>query len=519
MSFPFNSSPFLTIHNAAIQRSGQAILSGLDWEIKKDQHWAVVGPNGSGKTTLLEAIAGKIPLMQGHIEYSFMQNKRSQDSELPGKYAWEYIQFVPGSYSFSRLSHSREHYYQQRFHSFETEDFPRVEDFLLADLPFEEANETRKGEKRQQLDKIAGLLGVAHLLDRRVVQLSNGETKRILITHALLAQPELLLLDNPFVGLDTQTRQALQEVINEITRLGAQVILASSPADIPGSITHVLEIEQGKVTGQYDREVFRKKWKMDSGASTSIQEDNAQPIRSLPLLEEIPAFRLVVEMKNVNVTYGEVKVLTGIGWVVKQGEKWALLGPNGSGKSTLLSLINGDNPQAYANDIVLFDRKKGSGESIWDIKKKIGYVSPELHAYFPRLTTIFRVVASGFFDTIGLNKDCTADQAEIIRIYLSVLGIDHSEDTLFNRLSAGEQRLVLLARALVKNPPLLIMDEPCQGLDEEHVNRFKTLVDETCNYSRKTLIYVTHYAHEIPGCVTKVLRLDKGKVVTVGKTL
>jgi molybdate transport system ATP-binding protein len=217
-------------------------------------------------------------------------------------------------------------------------------------------------------------------------------------------------------------------------------------------------------------------------------------------------------MNRVTVQYGGVKILENVDWTVRAGEKWALLGPNGSGKSTLLSLINGDNPQAYANDILLFDRKKGSGESIWEIKRQIGFVSPELHAYFPKSTTCFEAVASGFRDTLHLGTELTGRQTEIAEAYLHLLQLDALRDTPLWRLSAGETRLALVARALVKAPPLLILDEPCQGLDAQYGLRIRTLLERTCAHSGQTMIYVTHYAQEIPDCVTRVLRLDGGKV-------
>lgn len=214
-------------------------------------------------------------------------------------------------------------------------------------------------------------------------------------------------------------------------------------------------------------------------------------------------------MKNVNITYDK-KILENINWEVLNGERWSLSGPNGSGKSTLLSLINADNPQAYANEIYLFDRRRGSGESIWDIKKKIGFVSPELHLFFDRGTSGFDAVASGLFDTIGLFRKINQQQIVIVTKWMQLLKISHLSRKLLFQLSGSEQRSVLLARALVKNPPLLILDEPCQGLDEEQTDLFKAIVNEICLTGNKTLIYVTHLAAEVPDCVTKSIRLENG---------
>jgi len=180
----------------------------------------------------------------------------------------------------------------------------------------------------------------------------------------------------------------------------------------------------------------------------------------------------------------------------------------------LLSLINGDNPQAYANDIILFDKKRGTGESIWDIKSKIGFVSPELHQYFPTDNSCLQVIESGYYDTLGLFRQSNKTKAETALRWMQALEIDKYARVLLKNIPASAQRLCLLARALIKTPDLLIFDEPCQGLDAHQQHHFKTLVDTICSLSNVTLIYVTHYQHEIPDSVTKVLRLEKGIVVS-----
>ena len=218
-------------------------------------------------------------------------------------------------------------------------------------------------------------------------------------------------------------------------------------------------------------------------------------------------------MDKVHIQYGDKVILDDVNWELKTGDRWALLGPNGAGKSTLLSLINGDNPQAYANNIILFDKKRGTGESIWDIKKKIGFVSPELHQYFPTDNSCLQVIESGYYDTLGLFRPSNKERAGVALRWMKALEIDQYARTLLKNIPASAQRLCLLARALIKNPSLLIFDEPCQGMDDHQQLHFKNLIDTICSLSNVTLIYVTHYQHEIPNSVDKVLRLDKGKVV------
>src|SRR6185312_799641 len=216
-----------------------------------------------------------------------------------------------------------------------------------------------------------------------------------------------------------------------------------------------------------------------------------------------------IEMKNVHLKYGEHTILCNLNWEVKQGEKWLLKGRNGAGKSSLLSMITGDHPQAYSNEIYLFGKRRGSGESIWDIKQKTGFISPELHAYFDKNISCFQAIGSGYFDTIGLFKKLSTKQYNNILQWLDFLQLSHVSKKPLHSISASLQRMILFARALVKNPPLLVLDEPCQGLDQQQSNQFVSLIDRICSGSNKTLIYVSHDVSNIPTCIEKVLVLEK----------
>jgi molybdate transport system ATP-binding protein len=221
----------------------------------------------------------------------------------------------------------------------------------------------------------------------------------------------------------------------------------------------------------------------------------------------------LIKMQEVSVHYGQVPVLQNITWTVRRGERWALLGKNGAGKTTLLSLILADNPQAYANPITLFGRRRGSGESIWEIKRSIGWVSPELHIYYRQSVSLLDVVCSGFSDSVGFAHACSVEQAAIASHWIEALGLAIPPNSPFSSLSAGQQRLALLARALVKNPPVLILDEPCQALDEPHRAHFLQFLDRLCALTPLTLIYVTHLKGEIPAAITHQLRLEGGKII------
>lgn len=286
--------------------------------------------------------------------------------------------------------------------------------------------------------------------------------------------------------------------------------------EIPSGITHVLYVEEGRALAQGERESVLKRrcvrrfFAARPGAVRApVRRGGGKRARSVGAA--------LVRIGDASVSYGGVRVLRHVDWTIRDGENWALLGPNGAGKSTLLSLILGDNPQAYANEIELFGRERGTGESIWDIKRRIGWVAPEIQIHYDDDVTAYRVVCSGFFDTIGLYRRCSAEQRRRAREWMRILSLSDLAAKAFGDLSAGQQRMVLLARALVKDPCLLVLDEPCQGLDPEHRATALRLIDRVGLKTPTNLIYVTHHADEMPSCVTHVLQLDRGAVVRRGR--
>jgi molybdate transport system ATP-binding protein len=303
------------------------------------------------------------------------------------------------------------------------------------------------------------------------------------------------------------TRQDLNEIINRLILQGTQVILTTSFPDFPESITHILELEKGKIKQACTKEMYTASKQAISMLPTPENETLLLPLAP----KEEPDFQIAFRFKEVTVKYGEKKALDNINWTVNKGEKWALLGPNGSGKSTLLNLINGDHPQAYANNILLFDKPRGTGESIWEIKKRIGYVSPELHLYFRQNLPCWEVAATGYMDTLYLNKKITDRQTDNIKKHFEFLGISHLLQQNFQHVSSGQQRLVLLIRSLIKQPDVIIWDEPYQALDIPYIKLSAQLLQVYCTAST-TLIFVSHYIEEIPPFVHQYLYLDQGRV-------
>jgi molybdate transport system ATP-binding protein len=480
--------------NAEIAKNNFVILSDIELLIEPEINLVILGDSGSGKSTFLDVISGNIFPSKGKIE----KDKSKK------------IISVGRDYSFHRLVGPVYQYYQQRFNSQDAELGPTVYEILQnMIIPVGTINENSVEHNPPQyseewLEKIVKKLHLSHLLDQKITSLSNGETRRTLIANALLKKPDILLLDNPFTGLDVASRAELKTLLSELS--DTQIILVANFKDIPINFDKVLQLENGKVSYFGKLSDFVPKdsipYEVSQGLLLNIEKLSSK---------QFDSFETAIRLINGKVKYGNKFVLQEIDWEVKKGEKWALMGPNGSGKSSLLSLITGDNPQCYQNQLYLFDKKRGSGESIWDLKKKIGFVSPELHLYFNKNTTVWKVVASGFFDSAGLFQKISSEQQQLVELYLQLVSLSDLKDRKLNQLSFGQQRLVFLARALVKNPALLILDEPCQGLDYNQMVFFRTILNEIAIHQNKTLLFVTHYDDEIPACINQKLHLFEGK--------
>lgn len=462
----------------------------LNWEIREGQQWAVIGPNGAGKTLIADVMQRKFAFKEGDVVFGYEGKVSEQVKSIAFKDIYS-------------LADCRNSYYQQRWHSTETDEMPTIEDVLK-----EYAGTT-------ELQTILHLFGIEELLPKRLVFLSSGELRKFLIVRTLLSRPRILILDNPFIGLDASSRELLINMLQQMTRLkGVQVVLLlSNPGDIPEMVTDVLPVCDRVCLPSQSREQFLNDTALiaelfpSEGCGFTTEVEAVQ----LPFDEnKVPSLHEVtLRMERVSIKYGSRTILKELDWEVRNGEKWALFGPNGAGKSTLLSLVYADNPQSYANTLYLFDRKRGSGESIWEIKKRIGYVSPEMHLYYMENVPTRNIVGSGFFDSIGLYRKCNEEQESIALAWMRIFGIEGLKERSFLTLSSGEQRLALLARAFVKDPDLIILDEPLHGLDISNKKKVAHIIELFCSRPGKTLIYVTHYPHELPACVDKRFELVK----------
>lgn len=473
--------------NARVARPGpessSPAFSDLTWEIREGETWAIVGPVGSGKTTLAETIRGRLRLTDGEIQLPFVDKLRASGRVI--NWPADVIHFVSFKEESRAFSHSN-HYYQQRFNFIEPEDDLTLRQFLVANNPADDRDIRSVAERFRLADK----------LDLSLIKLSNGQTRRARLARAMLRHPDWLILDEPFIGLDTASRVDLDELLCHLVRDGHRLTLITRPESVPSWVTHVVELDHGAIKRTLPRGEYRTPPSGLAQHTTTQTESSGEP---------------VIELHDVSVTHGGKTILDHIDWIVRAGERWALLGPNGSGKTTLLSLIAGDHPQAYGNDVRLFGRRRGTGESIWEVKQKLGLVSPEIHLYFSAPLTAEETIATGFYDVMAF-RPTSPEQNAVIADFMNYFGIAELAKRPFRRLSTGEQRLVLLIRGLVKRPPILILDEPFQGLDSTAIEKARLWLDTELK-SDQTLIFVSHLPEELPSCVSKRCKLDSGKVV------
>ena len=402
---------------------------------------AIYGPNGCGKTQYIEK----------------MRRQMASDT----------VRYVAFRDSYG-VGTDQAYYLQLRWNQHDIDaETPTAAQLL--EKAFQQTGEDTP-ERRRWQQELYQLFGLEQLMDKYIITLSSGELRKFQLARTLLAQPRTLIIDNPFIGLDAETRDQLRTLLKELgTTHDLHIyIVVARRKDIPDYVTDIVDLSQKA---------------------------------------EVPE---VISFHNVTVSYGDRTILKDLDWTVSRGEHWALSGQNGAGKSTLLSLVCADNPQRYACDIRLFGHRQGdAGVSIWDIKRRIGYVSPEMHRSYHRDLPALHVVASGLKDTVGLYVRPTADERQQCLWWMRLFGVDHLADRSFLKMSSGEQRLVLVARAFVKDPDLLILDEPLHGLDDRGRQLVLSLIEAFCSRPDKTLIFVSHYREEWPSCIDHELVLKR----------
>ena len=341
--------------------------------------------------------------------------------------------------------------------------------------------------------------------------MSSGERKKALLKHLLKTNPDFLILDNPFDNLDSDSQNNLTSLLNTISTHTTIVQLISRKGDLLTFIANYATLVGSTITFHNNTTSI-----VNSNQGAYPTTFNA-PI-PLPLVSfSYPADILII-LKNVSVKYGDKPILNKICWEIRPGEFWQLIGKNGSGKSTLLSMITGENSKGYGQELYIFGQKKGSGESIWEIKEKIGYFTPAMTDKFSGHHTVEHMMISGFNDSVGLYQKPTDVQLALAKEWLLLIGMWPTKDIYFHDLSIGQQRLVMTIRAMIKHPPLLILDEPTAGLDDQSASLFVTLANKIAKESKTAIVFVSHRPE--PGLTPDfVYTLEMAKTGSTGKVL
>ena len=467
----------------------------VNFFLEEGEHIAIIGRNGAGKSMLVDLMTGRHPAFPDMVKYAFDE-------------PYNNLKHITFRDTYGG-DNDRTYFLQQRWNQMEIdEETPTVGSKL--EEAFQLAGEDTP-ERRTFQKHLYELFHLEGLLDKYIILLSSGELRKFKLASSLFTHPKVLIMENPFIGLDAETRDQLKELLGILAKeQGLQIILVLAKTDeIPDFITHIVEVKDMRVLPKV---LWSEKCGVRSENTPRAEipkENNYCSKTNLTPHSTLLTPQEIISFNHVTIRYGNRTILKDLDWTVHQGEHWSLSGQNGSGKSTLLSLVCADNPQSYACDISLFGHKRGSGESIWDIKRHIGYVSPEMHRSYKQNIPSIQIVASGLKDTIGLYVRPNEAEKEQCRKWLDIFGIGYLEDRRFMEMSSGEQRLVLLARAFVKEPDLLILDEPLHGLDDANRKMVKEIVDKYCEKPERTLIYVTHYKNELPTCIDNSLYLKK----------
>lgn len=470
---PSPASPLLVLeHVRGMQQSGVDVSRLV---IGEGECWGVVGGNGSGKSSLSRLLSGEIMLsdeqrrtsLRKVIGVSFEDEQRLLEREI----------YEDDSEFMDRMDHGRT-----------TRE-------LVSELLDASAD----------LDAIIAMMQLDRFLDTGFRLLSTGERRRMMIARAPSQAPDMLVLDEPYDGLDVGFTAHLEGVIAQLSQSLPVVLIVNRMSELGAHITHLACLDHGALVCAGSREEVEGSALWEQLQALHLQ---LPPLPSAPpdFVAHVPNDdEPIIEMRGVKVGYHQKPIIHGLDWKVMPGEHWKVSGPNGCGKSTLVNLVSGDHPQCYANDIRLFGHRRGQGESIWDIKRHMGLMSTALHQQYRVTVTAETVLLSGFFDSIGVYRPVKPYQREIVAEWLDFLHMTPFKNSLFQQLSFGQQRMLLIARALIKRPHLLILDEPCQGLDPMNRGLVIRLIEQVCERDLAQLLYISHDPEDHIACLTHEL--------------
>ena len=539
----------ISIRNCRIENSRAVVIPEISWKMSEGEAWLVTGPNGGGKADFLKALAGELRLVPNVEDHAGAETVADATAAVAEVCLPEDVELVSLERAARLIQEEREN--DESEYTEGGVDIGRTGRlFIMQGLypNLKKGSALPAEAARLEAYPAVKLCGVEGILDRGLKYMSTGEIRRTLLTRALVSGKKLLVLSDPFAGLDVQSRAILLDFFNSIaSRQKPAVILAMERwHEIPDAITHVLEFTDKKTSFCGTRSEYEKllavraagnheeKKKTASDFSSEYEEtvresfyarnvsggeseyasgaENTCAATSAEGIKKGEA-EILVEMHDVKVGWDGKYVLDGLNWTLRDGEHWLVRGPNGSGKTTFLELITGDNMQVFSNDIRIFGNRRGSGESVWDIKKNLGIVSYRLHVEYRMLggTSIRDVIISGFRDSIGLYGAPTDVEGAAANRWLSLGGFKGRERERFGELSYGEQRAVLILRSAVKSPKILILDEPCHGLDENYREKILQFITLICESGSTTVLHVTHDPSEVLPCEKHILELRPGE--------
>ena len=522
---------FISAKNVTIRIGESLILKNVSWEMQRNEHWAIIGPNGSGKSTFVKAFLGKVQVVEGNLTCYFKDDEGKPAAtcvDCVGYVAPELLRTIMGR---EILKEEAWHYCGQ------IDKGTTVEDIIAESI----CGNLREKDLGKRIEEVALKANVKDLLKRKIRSLSTGQMNQVMIARALIKKPKLLILDEPFDGLDKASKSSLSETIQNLMQGEMKVILITQKVDeiLPG-ITNLLYIKDGcfhrsgKIRDVLKKEIINEVFEIDNSLKISKYAIEVKRNQESAFLKSKEGFlknksiditktnQVIVEMNNVSVKYGNEEAIKDFNWTIRKGENWVLLGPDGAGKTTIINLINGENPKVYANDIRLFGIKRGSGESIWETRRNLSFVSANMQNRFNRKMLAKEVVMSGFYDTDGLYKKCTVEEKEVALKWMNELGIYDLKDRYFGRLSYGQRQIVLITRALVKSPLLLLLDEPLNGLDAAKRKSLSEILEFIGYENKINLLYATNNEDEILNCMTHQLSISYGRVTgtkILGKNL
>ena len=469
------------LSNIDVLKNSTKILSDISWRLNQDENWLILGSNGSGKTSFLKLARGDLWPAAGSRLYSF--DGKPQESPVGIK---KLIALVSPEMQDAYIKNSWDITAEEIIHTgfrdtiwlFET---PSPEQIIIA-------------------DNIMNQLNIESLRKKSMLQLSSGEAKRVLIARAIISSPRVLMLDEVSNDLDADSRKSLILTIDNIAKSGTQIIYSTHMTeDMPDSITNALLLSRGRIKMQGDKKTVLSAYDQDNQNHAIDNINNFNGTKKYPAPYCRTDRSPLIEMIDINVFINDQHILHNINWRINHGEHWLITGKNGAGKSTLLKLILAELHPASGG------RLSRSGfsddESVWQIREKIGYISSSLQGCYDWDLTAEEVVLSGIFSSIGLYDEASAEQKETALKWMNILQIDDLRQRRLFALSYGEARKVLLARAMVNSPDMLLLDEPCNGLDSTARRDFLMLVEKLAQLGT-TILMATHHKNEIIPSIT-----------------